>query len=179
MIRARLLPLILAVVCCSSPGKAEDVGRTQHERASSWHTTVRPEGGPSRRIATAALQDNGQTGAVTSAIAVGPTAPSANAARRGPISHMLSGIASFYWQGQDTASGEPFDKTAMTAAHPTLPFNTRVKVTHLASKRSVVVRINDRGPFKTGRVIDLSYAAAGALGMHGQGLARVHLEVVQ
>jgi rare lipoprotein A len=92
---------------------------------------------------------------------------------------MLSGIASFYWQGQDTASGEPFDKTAMTAAHPTLPFNTRVKVTHLASKRSVVVRINDRGPFKTGRVIDLSYAAAGALGMHGQGLARVHLEVVQ
>jgi rare lipoprotein A len=67
----------------------------------------------------------------------------------------------------------------MTAAHPTLPFNTRVKVTHLASKRAVVVRINDRGPFKKGRVIDLSHAAAGALGMHSQGLAHVQLEVVE
>lgn len=92
---------------------------------------------------------------------------------------MLSGIASFYWQGQRTANGEAFDKTALTAAHPTLPFNTRVKVTHLANNRSVIVRINDRGPFKTGRVIDLSHAAAGVLGMHGQGLARVHIEVVQ
>ncbi|MFM9849537.1 MAG: septal ring lytic transglycosylase RlpA family protein [Hyphomicrobiaceae bacterium] len=179
MIRARLLSVILAVVCCSSPGKAEDAGGAQHQRVSSWHTTVQPEGGSARRIATAALQDKGQAGAVTSAIAVGPTAPSTNAARRGPISHPLSGIASFYWQEQKTASGEPFDKTAMTAAHPTLPFNTRVKVTHLASQRSVVVRINDRGPFKTGRIIDLSHAAAGVLGMHGQGLAKVHLEVVQ
>ena len=179
MIRPRLLLITLAFVCCSSPGKAEDARSAQHQHVSSWHTTVQPERGPTRRIATATLKGNAQAGTTTSAIAVGPTAPSTNAPRRGPISHLLSGIASFYWQGQKTASGEPFDKTAMTAAHPSLPFNTRVKVTHLASKRFVVVRINDRGPFKGGRVIDLSHAAAGALGMHSQGLARVQLEIVE
>ena len=91
---------------------------------------------------------------------------------------MDTGIASFYWQEQKTASGERFDKTAMTAAHKTLPFNSRVRVTHLGNGRSVVVRINDRGPFKPGRVIDLSYAAAGALDMHARGLAQVKVELV-
>ncbi len=113
-----------------------------------------------------------------SAVAVAPATRPAGVVPHIGGAHLLSGIASFYWQEQQTASGERFDKAAMTAAHPTLPFNTRVKVTHLASNRSVVVRINDRGPFKSGRVIDLSHAAAGALGMHGQGLARVHLEVM-
>ena len=93
--------------------------------------------------------------------------------------HALSGIASFYWQGQQTASGEPFDKAALTAAHRTLPFNTRVKVTSPRTRRSVVVRINDRGPFTPGRIIDLSDAAAGELGMRQHGLARVVLEVLE
>lgn len=92
--------------------------------------------------------------------------------------HGLSGLASFYWQGQMTASGEAFDKSAMTAAHRTLPFNTRVKVTNPRTKRSVVVRINDRGPFTPGRVIDLSDAAAAELGIQHLGLARVVLEVL-
>ena len=78
-----------------------------------------------------------------------------------------------------TASGEPFDKSAMTAAHRTLPFNTRVKVMNPHSKRSVIVRINDRGPFTPGRVIDLSDAAAAELGMRHLGLARVVLEVLE
>ena len=91
----------------------------------------------------------------------------------------MTGLASFYWQGQQTASGEPFDKSAMTAAHRTLPFNTRIKVTNPRTKRSVVVRINDRGPFTPGRVIDLSDAAAAELGMRDHGLAKVVLEVVE
>jgi rare lipoprotein A len=93
--------------------------------------------------------------------------------------HALSGIASFYWQGEQTASGEPFDKAALTAAHRTLPFNTRVRVTNPRTRRSVVVRINDRGPFTPGRIIDLSDAAAAELGMRDQGLARVVLEVLE
>ena len=92
--------------------------------------------------------------------------------------HKLEGIASYYWQGQKTASGEPFDKRAMTAAHPTLPFNSLVRVTDRKSGNSVVVRINDRGPFLPGRVIDLSEGAAEVIGMTGRGLTPVDLEVL-
>jgi rare lipoprotein A len=91
------------------------------------------------------------------------------------------GTASYYargHQGRRTASGERFDKDEMTAAHRTLPFGTRVRVTNLANGRHAVVRINDRGPFRRKRVIDVSYAAARALGMVGRGTARVRLEVV-
>ncbi len=77
-----------------------------------------------------------------------------------------------------TASGERFDKSDLTAAHKTLPFGTRVKVTNQSSGKTVVVRINDRGPFKPGRVIDLSEAAARHIGMTGRGLAAVKIEVV-
>ncbi len=91
----------------------------------------------------------------------------------------MAGIASYYWQGQKTASGEQFDKNALTAAHKTLPMNTRVKVTHVDSGRTVVVRINDRGPFKAGRVVDLSDRAAEILGFKPRGLAQVKLEVVE
>jgi len=104
--------------------------------------------------------------------------PPQPSARRSVSNHALDGIASYYWQGQRTASGEPFDRTALTAAHPTLPFNTRVKVTHATNGRSVVVRINDRGPFKPGRVIDLSERAADVLEMKKKGLARVKIEVL-
>jgi len=89
------------------------------------------------------------------------------------------GVASFYWQGQRTANGEKFDKRELTAAHRTLPFGTRVRVTNLATGRSVTVRINDRGPFVAGRVIDVSHAAAEELGMVGRGVAKVKLTVVQ
>jgi rare lipoprotein A len=89
-----------------------------------------------------------------------------------------AGIASYYWQPQMTANGERFDPNAMTAAHKTLPMGTRVRVTHVASGRSVVVRINDRGPLIKGRVIDLSRAAAGKLGMRSSGLAKVTITVI-
>jgi rare lipoprotein A len=89
------------------------------------------------------------------------------------------GKASFYSHGQKTASGEKFRPSEMTAAHRTLPFNTRVRVTHAGTKRSVVVRINDRGPFIRGRIIDVSRGAAQALGMLGQGVAQVELQVIR
>ena len=86
-----------------------------------------------------------------------------------------TGIASYYWQGRVTANGERYRPDGISAAHKTLPFGTRVKVTHLASGRSIVVRINDRGPFIKGRIIDLSRGAAGQLGIKGSGLARVKI----
>jgi rare lipoprotein A len=91
-----------------------------------------------------------------------------------------TGIASYYtstFHGRLTASGERYDENALTAAHRTLPFGTRVRVTRVDTLRSVEVRINDRGPWKDGRVIDLSRAAADSLGMIRVGLARVRIEV--
>jgi rare lipoprotein A len=89
-----------------------------------------------------------------------------------------SGMASYYWQPQRLASGGRFNPNGMTAAHKSLPFGTKVRVTHQASGRSVMVTINDRGPYVAGRIIDLSSAAAGALGIKGSGVARVSLSVL-
>jgi rare lipoprotein A len=89
------------------------------------------------------------------------------------------GVASFYTEGQQTASGEKFDTNDLTAAHPTLPFGTRLRVTNVASGRSVTVRVNDRGPYVPGRVVDVSHSAADELGMVGSGIAKVKLDVVQ
>jgi rare lipoprotein A len=88
------------------------------------------------------------------------------------------GIASYYWQPQRVAAGGWFNPEAMTAAHRTLPFGTRVRVTHAGSGRSVNVVINDRGPYIAGRIIDLSRGAARVIGMTGQGLARVKVQVL-
>ncbi|MFG1479528.1 septal ring lytic transglycosylase RlpA family protein [Xanthobacter sp. V4C-4] len=89
-----------------------------------------------------------------------------------------TGIASYYWQGQGTASGERFKPGDMTAAHRSLPFGTKVRVTNLRNGKSVVVRINDRGPYVRGRIIDVSKAAASHLGFAGNGLTRVSLAVL-
>jgi rare lipoprotein A len=103
--------------------------------------------------------------------------PAGEGAQGGPE----TGLASWYggkFQGRRTASGEIFDTRLLTAAHRSLPFGARVLVTNLANGRSVTVRINDRGPFVAGRVIDLSLAAARAIGLAGRGLAPVRLEVL-
>jgi peptidoglycan lytic transglycosylase len=92
------------------------------------------------------------------------------------------GTASYYGmrhRGMRTASGERYDPRALTAAHPSLPFDTRVEVTNLDNGRSVVVRVNDRGPFVPGRIIDLSLAAARAIGMVEDGTARVRVRPVR
>lgn len=91
------------------------------------------------------------------------------------------GVASWYgdyFQGKPTASGEPFDMHDFTAAHPTLPLGTYVRVTNLHNGRSVVLRINDRGPVVDGRIIDVSYSAAKALDFQSRGLQRVRLDLV-
>jgi rare lipoprotein A len=89
------------------------------------------------------------------------------------------GMGSYYGQelhGRRTASGERFNQSALTAAHRTARFGTWLKVTNLANGRSVIVRVNDRGPFTRGRVVDISAAAARQIGMHGRGVARVRVE---
>lgn len=91
------------------------------------------------------------------------------------------GIASWYgnkFHGKRTSSGEPYDMYKMTAAHKTLPLPVHVRVTNLDNGKSVIVRVNDRGPFKEGRIIDLSYAAAHKIGMTGTGTARVEIHAL-
>jgi rare lipoprotein A len=89
------------------------------------------------------------------------------------------GLASFYSEGTQTASGEKFNANELTAAHPTLPFGTKLRVTNVTNGQSVTVRVNDRGPYVPGRVVDVSYSAARTLGMVGGGVAKVKLDVVQ
>lgn len=92
-----------------------------------------------------------------------------------------NGIASYYgseFAGRRTASGERYRAAALTAAHRSAPFGSRIRVRHLASGREVVVRINDRGPWAKGRIIDLSYAAAKAIGLTRSGTARVSLTLL-
>lgn len=91
------------------------------------------------------------------------------------------GLASWYgkpYHGRRTASGEVYNMYGVSAAHRTLPFGTRVRVTRLDNGRSIVVRINDRGPFVRGRIIDLSYGAAKKLGMVQEGVVKVRIEVL-
>jgi len=129
----------------------------------------------------ASLEHNRKTSFVTNRrVAVTkkhtPFASDKNAAETRVASH---GLASFYTEGTQTASGERFDTHELTAAHRTLPFGTRLRVTNVATGRSVTVRVNDRGPFVPGRDVDVSYSAAETLGMVGRGIAKVKLDVVQ
>jgi rare lipoprotein A len=92
-----------------------------------------------------------------------------------------SGHASYYgneFAGRRTANGEIFNPKAMTAAHRTVAFGSRIKVTHLGNGREVTVRVNDRGPWGKGRIIDLSHAAARQIGMHHSGTAKVRLTLL-
>lgn len=94
----------------------------------------------------------------------------------------LVGVASFYgpgFHGKKTASGERFNMYDLTAAHKTIPFNTKVKVTNIENNKSVVVRINDRGPYKKGRIIDLSKSAAEKIGLIQSGTAKVKLTIIK
>jgi rare lipoprotein A len=121
----------------------------------------------------------------TGTLAAPPSSPGATVSDPSTAAspaRLQQGIASVYadrLDGRATASGEPYDEDSLTAAHRTLPFGTRVRVTHLNSQRSVTVRINDRGPVPRNRIIDLSPAAARAIGLRARkGVARVRLEVL-
>jgi len=120
-----------------------------------------------RRAAIVALA----TGLMLSAAIA--TAAAADAKKRS-----FAGMCAFYSEKERVASGGHFDPTAMTAAHRTLPFGTRVRVTDPKTGHSVIVTVNDRGPFNKGRVIDISLAAARALGMTQRGVIYVRAEVL-
>jgi rare lipoprotein A len=115
-----------------------------------------------------------------------PTEPKSKLADAAPIDESIPDVSGFkqtgraswygkYFNGRRTANGERYDMQALTAAHKTLPLASYVRVTNMANQKSVIVRINDRGPYVRGRVIDLSYAAARALGLHRLGLGRVEI----
>jgi rare lipoprotein A len=149
----------------SASGHAHPTARSAQPRASA-----------SRSVVVAGDEDRPQRRSRTARPAREPVA-SASVASSGS-SGGTSGIASYYWQPQRVASGGWFNPNAMTAAHKTLPFGTRVRVTNMSNGRSVDVTINDRGPYIAGRIIDLSKAAAGAINMTGQGIARVQMTVL-
>jgi rare lipoprotein A len=110
-----------------------------------------------------------------------PAKPAGVKAKSNQTHPFQVGTASWYGQdfvGKPTASGEPYNMYDLTAAHPALPLGSYVKVTNLRNRKSVVVRINDRGPIIPGRIIDLSYSAAHALQMNKSGVQRVRLDVV-
>ena len=107
------------------------------------------------------------------------SAPSSTSSSRPVVSE---GVASYYahdFHGKKTANGEIFNMRALTAAHRSYPFNTKMRVTNLDNGRTVIVRINDRGPFKLERITDLSLGAAEALDMTKSGTAKVRLEVLE
>jgi rare lipoprotein A len=133
---------------------------------------------PSRQ---ASLQHNRTASFVTNrrVASVKKHTPFARHNNAAPTQIATRGVASFYTEEQQTASGEKFDTNDLTAAHPTLPFGTRLRVTNVETGRSVTVRVNDRGPYVPGRVVDVSHSAADALGMVGSGIAKVKLDVVQ
>ncbi len=111
----------------------------------------------------------------------GKPAPAPTTVALGPVRLRLTGLASWYgpgFHGNQSASGEIFNQNALTAAHRSLPFGTMVRVTNLDNGRSVVVRINDRGPYSGGRIIDLSAGAAQMVGMMQTGVAPVQLDVI-
>ena len=116
-----------------------------------------------------------------------PAQPAAPAAAPGPaltgaVGETQSGLAAYYSRrlnGRRTASGERFDNGALTTAHQTLPYGTKVKVTNVKNNKSVVLRVNDRGPTQPGRILDVSRAAAQRLGFVRAGLTEVKIEVVE
>lgn len=154
---------------------------TAAERSSTRANKVAKAAKPAK----AAIADKPANARKTATVARTPVVeraerPVRQARRAAPeaTSYTLDGKASFYWQPQPLASGGRFNPDAFTAAHKTLPFGTRVRVTNKYNGQSVNVVINDRGPYIAGRIIDLSRAAAGAINMKDKGVVPVSVQVL-
>ncbi|HEY6291226.1 MAG TPA: septal ring lytic transglycosylase RlpA family protein [Terriglobia bacterium] len=161
--------LLLALAALFSTGCLH---RHHHKAAPASPPTA--AGGTAPPAGGATTGAAGTTGGAQPSPGNKPSAPS-------PIVQGEQGLASWYghpYHGRPTSSGEIYNMYDMTAAHRTLPFNTQVRVHDLDNGQSVMVRINDRGPFVEGRIVDLSYAAAKSMGMLGPGIARVQLEIL-
>lgn len=134
----------------------------------------------SPRFATKNTTASSSVDGTTESVKPAPDKPLRNPS--GKVLLTLDGVASFYaddYHGKQTSNGETFNMNDLTAAHRTFPFGTKVRVTNIENKKSVIVRINDRGPFREGRIIDLSLAAAKELDLLKVGTARVKLEVLE
>lgn len=162
-------------LACGTPGSTaresrqyRSQGRVYAERAAS---RLSRRGGSSRYTAE-------RSAPRSNVVKVASAEPRVTKVNSG--GHVQSGMASYYGSesGSQTASGQRFNPGAMTAAHRSLPFGTKVRVTNKRNGRSVVVTINDRGPFIRGRIIDLSTGAAGVIGMRSSGVAPVSVEVL-
>jgi len=156
-------------------GHAEEPMAVSHADFGSSAASHTAGATPSFHAAFAALPE------ATTQVEVQPGAVDITAIEPASGTSLGTGTASYYgkrFHGRKTASGAPFDMNAMTAAHKTLPFGSRVRVTNPRNGQSVVVEINDRGPYVGSRVIDLSRAAARELGMIGPGHAKVELELL-
>ena len=156
----------------AAPVRVASINPRSEEPRVTSDTTEAP-----KRVASAQPR-NEESSVATDASSSAPRA--ADAERTAAVRSAQSGMASYYGNesGSQTASGARFNAAGMTAAHRTLPFGTKVRVTNKSNGRSVVVTINDRGPFVGGRIIDLSTGAAGVIGMMGAGVAPVLVEVL-
>jgi rare lipoprotein A len=130
------------------------------------------------------VRNGGGSGSAPAKGGTSPSTASSGSVRpsSGKILLTLEGVASYYahdFHGKLTSNGETFDMNDLTAAHRTFPFGTKIRVTNLNNQKTVIVRVNDRGPFVDGRIIDLSMGAAKAIGSVETGTTRVRLEVLQ
>ena len=178
--------MAVAGLLIGAAAAAMDLGPTSDTRSASAAVLVSPSGQVSRseddRGSRSELREIPSASSAATSPSPSPSRPAAVPTSRKPattptqpsgtgsvVSSGTCGV-SFYSDGQRTANGEQFDPNAFTAAHKTLPFNTRVRVTNPANGKSVVVRINDRGPFVSGRCLDLSRAAFAAIASVGAGV---------
>jgi peptidoglycan lytic transglycosylase len=170
--RLHIATVLLGIMICATFAQSSALAETTASFADRWWPDPADE--PIKPIRVAVIHYSGHYDS-TMAVQREPPVGSVKQA----LQRSGEGLASFYGSGQQTASGERFNPRALTAAHRTLPFGTKVRVTNVRSGRNVTVRINDRGPFVPGRVIDLSQAAAEELGIVGHGIAKVKLDIVQ
>lgn len=163
------------------PGKAVEVWVERFENGkpvSNERTSTRVEKEPVDKVILVGTRSTSSPSPAARTSSSAPSAAAPSQSQSVTPANGASCIASNYWQGQMTANGEVFNPSEMTAAHKTLPFNTRVKVTNPRNGKTVIVRINDRGPYIAGRCLDLSRAAFGQIGDLGQGVMTVNYEVL-
>ena len=172
---AAIVPILATLAACA-PSPFVQYG-TQFAAPAPTPTTTRHAAFHFRTAPSGNIARHSVVRKVTVAKKPDPATPAELDAH--PKASSSYGVASFYTEDEWTASGERFNAHAMTAAHPSLPFGTRLRVTNVTNGRSVVVRINDRGPYVHGRAVDLSGSAAESLGMVERGVVKVKLDVVQ
>jgi rare lipoprotein A len=167
MIAIATVPTMMAIQATPAVAQSFDDRWSIIPKAHAEPAPERPD--PTKKDEPQAQPPSGQEPASESEVRSGSRA----------FNRAFSGRASFYsYSKRKTASGSPFNRDALTAAHRSLPFGTRVRVTDLTSSKSVVVRITDRGPRVRGRVLDLSLGAARSLGIEERGVVQVHAEVL-